>query len=341
MRLMPWALLLGMTGSLFAQDQAPTGTYLQTNLVSDQTGVATHTDPRLVNAWGIAFVGTGPWWVNSAGKGLSLIYSATGASGGSFTIPPAASEPTGIVSNTTTDFQVVAGHPALFLFCTTQGTIAGWYTGTSAVTKITTPNAAYTGLTIGTIAGKNYLFAANFANGTVDAFDAAFHPVTLPTGAYLDPAVPPGYAPFNVQNIAGAIYVTWAKVGPTGDDVPGPGLGYVDKFSASGTLLMHLQHGNWLNAPWGLVAAPASGFGPMSGHILVGNFGNGTIAGFNPTTGAVTGLMKNTAGGTLSIPGLWGIRFGNGVSAGPATSLFFAAGPAGETHGLFGTLTAH
>jgi len=167
---------------------------------------------------------------------------------------------------------------------------------------ITTPNALYTGLTIAQLNSKNFLYAANFANHSVDVFNASFQPISLGTGAFQNSMVPSGFAPFNVQNIGGAVYVTFAEVGPDGKSVAGAGLGYVDKFSAAGKLLMRLEHGNWINAPWGLVAAPATGFGPLSGQLLVGNFGSGAVLAFNPTTGVLTATMKNSSGKPLLIP---------------------------------------
>jgi uncharacterized protein (TIGR03118 family) len=320
-------------------------TYVQTNLVSNQSGVASHTDPNLINAWGIAFGGTtGPWWVNTNGTGLSVLYDGTGApypSTGQLivTIPPPAgstgpSTPTGIVFSGTTDFQ-----SAVFLFDTEDGTISSWTGGTSAVLKVTTPNAVYKGLTIAQLNGHNTLYAANFHNNRVDAFDTNFAPLALAAGAFKNPALPAGYAPFNVQNIGGMIWVTWAKQDSMQHDpVPGAGRGYVDEFTPDGTLVLSLDHGIWMNAPWGVVTAPASGFGELSGRLLVGQFGSGWIASFDPTSGQFKGFMRG-ASGLIAIDGLWGIRFGNGATGGPANALYFSAGPSSEANGLFGNLT--
>jgi len=331
---------------LMAQDAQNRNSYAQTNLVSDVSGLAAHTDPNLVNGWGIAFLGPGPWWVNTAGTGLSVLYDGNGnpyphSNQLIVTIPPPAgggpSVPTGIVSNSSADFQI-GGHASLFLFASARGTISGWYAGTSAQLAVTTPGAAYTGLTIGQIAGKNMLYVANFAGG-VDVFDSSFNPVSLAPGAFQDPMLPAGYAPFNVQSIGGSIFVMYAEVGPNGRAMPGPGLGYVDQYTPDGTLQLRLQHGSWMNAPWGIVMAPAFGFGPLSRHLLVGQFGGGQIAAFNPSTGAFTSLMNGANGQPVNISGLWGIRFGNGVLAGSGRALYFAAGINGEADGLFGTLT--
>jgi uncharacterized protein (TIGR03118 family) len=184
-----------------------------------------------------------------------------------------------------------------------------------------------------TLNGANVLLAANFRGGHVDAFDAAFNPINLPVGAFTDSKVPAGFAPFNVQNIGGTIFVTFAEQDSAKhDDVPGPGLGYVDQFSSNGTLMMRLEHGQWMNSPWAVTVAP-QGFGKLSGDLLVGNFGSGQIASFDPATGAFQGLMRGTRGKPITIDGLWGLMFGNGGNAGPTTTLFFAAGIQGETMG--------
>ncbi|PWU03147.1 MAG: TIGR03118 family protein [Terriglobia bacterium] len=345
---------------LAAQD-AGVNSYIQTNLVSDVSGLATHTDPNLINAWGIAFGGSGPWWVNAAETGLSLVYDGNGNpyppnSPLVVTIPPPAgggpSVPTGIVFNSTSDFPLASardrsapagstGTPALFLFASARGTISGWNTGTSAVLKVTTPGAVYLGLTLGQLNGQNVLYAANFvAGGTINAFDGNFNPISLPAGAFTDSMIPSDYAPFNVENIGGSIYVMFAEVGPNGDEVHGAGLGYVDKFGPDGTLQLRLQHGDWMNAPWGVAMAPSFGFGALSRRILVGQFGGGQIASFNARTGAFEGLMNGTNGSPVQIDGLWGIRFGNGGSAGSPRELFFAAGINDEADGLFGKLTS-
>jgi len=323
--------------------------YIQTNLVSDMIGLAAHTDPNLVNAWGIAASGGSPWWVNSAGKGLSILYDGTGTafpinSPLKVAIPPlGGSIPTGIVFNNTTDFPVDTGRPAAFLFSTINGTIAGWNPAVlpaTAVTKVTTPGAVYTGLTLGQVNGANVLYVANFAGGKVDVFDGNFMPLTLPAGAFQDPQVPANFAPFNVQNVGGSIFVTYAVPIP-GGEVKGPGLGFVDKFTSSGVLQLRLEHGDWMNAPWGVTMAPPSGFGVMSGRLLVGQFGGGQIASFDPQSGAFLGLIPDVNGSPVQIEGIWGIRFGNDANAGSSHELFFAAGIADEQHGLFGKLSVN
>jgi len=322
--------------------------YTQINLVSDVPGLAAHTDPNLVNAWGIARSATSPWWVNSAGKGLSLVYDATGApfpaaSPIRVTIPATNgfSVPTGIIFNPTSSFQIAPGLSAVFLFSNINGTISGWNPNvnpSTAVVKVNTPGAVYTGLTIGESRIGNTLYAANFATGNVDTFDGNFNPVTLSAGAFHDASVPAAFHPFNVMNVGGNIFVEYAQ--PEGDDeAKGPGLGFVDEFSPNGQLILRLENGPWMNAPWGVTMAPAT-FGSLGGQLLVGQFGSGQIAAFNPATGAFEGLLMGTDNAPIEIDGLWGIMFGNAGPNGLPNELYFAAGIDDEDHGLFGKLTA-
>jgi uncharacterized protein (TIGR03118 family) len=343
--------------------------YLQTNLVSNIPGVAATTDPNLVNSWGIARSQTSAWWVNDNGTGVATLYNGQGqpfpvATPLIVTIPlPAApgtatsSTPTGIVFNNFSGFDVTAGvasTSARFIFVTEDGTISAWNTGTAATRKVDNPTFAaglgpvYKGAALATTGTRNLLYAANFRNGRVDVFDSNFAPVTLPTtttGApFTVPAPhigpPAGYNPFNVMNIGGKLFVTYALLDTTTllDDVPGQGHGFVEVFNPDGSFVMSLQNGLWFNSPWGVALAPAD-FGKFSNMLLVGNFGSGQIAAFDPVTGTFMGLLRDTFGDPISIDGLWGLGFGNGGTAGPTNSLFFAAGPNGESDGLFGTLT--
>jgi len=199
--------------------------------------------------------------------------------------------------------------------------------------------AIYKGLALGQANGANYLYAANFGNSSVDVFDKAFQPVNLGAWAFRDRHLPKDYSPFNVQAIGDMIFVTFAQHMPgESDETAGPGRGFVDAFSTSGELLMRLQSGFWMNAPWGLALAPAD-FGKFSGMILVGQFGSGKIAAFDPVKGHFRGLMRGAHGRPIRIEGLWALSFGNGANAGPANSLYFTAGIDDEAHGLFGTLT--
>ena len=322
--------------------------YQQTNLVSDIPGLATTTDSNLVNSWGIAHSGGSPWWVADNGTGVSTLYNGAGqAQALVVTIPgiggPAT--PTGIVFNGSADFEVASGKPAAFIFVTEDGTISGWNPGVdlhNAIQKFPTSGSSggvYKGTTIASDGFANHLYVTNFHGRSVDVFDRTFTPVASPPGAFTDPELPAGYAPFNIQNINGTLYVTFAKHADEGEDeVHGPGLGFVDAFDAKGTLLMRLKSGRWFNAPWGITMAP-NDFGKFSNHLLVGNFGSGRIAAFNPNTGNFQGLLRGPIGMPIAIEGLWGIGFGNGANAGPTNTLFFAAGIDDENHGLFGTLT--
>jgi len=328
-------LMLGCFTGVFAQH------YQQTNLVSDIPGLAPVTDAHLVNPWGLVASATSPFWVADNGTGVATLYNGAGQiiplvvtvpppPGG---VPP--STPTGIVFNGSSDFGA-----ARFIFVTEDGTISGWSGGTSAVLKFTSPvKAVYKGATIAQNGGANFLYVANFFNASVDVFDSNYLPVTLPTGAFTDSLIPSGFAPFNVRNIDGKIFVTYAKQNDDKeDDVAGPGLGFVDIYNPNGDLELRLKSGHWLNAPWGVALAPA-GFGKDSGRLLVGQFGSGEIATYDLEQGNFHGLLRGDKGKPISIDGLWALRFGNGASAGPVTTLFFTAGIEDEAHGLFGTIT--
>ncbi|HEU5450881.1 MAG TPA: TIGR03118 family protein [Terriglobales bacterium] len=328
--------------------------YQQTNLVSDVPGLAAHPDDDLVNAWGLTRGPTTPWWVNDNGSGVSTLYNAAGVKNTAIrvTIPPPPgstdpSTPTGIAFNGSGSGFVVTANgksgSARFLFATEDGSISGWNpTVDAANSVITVPNfgaAIYKGLTIATNSnGATLLYAANFSQGRVDVFDSTWQPAST-TGGFVDAALPAGYAPFNVQEIGGAIYVSFAKVGDLPDEQHGKGLGFVDKFDTDGNLLMRFEHGPWLDAPWGLAIAPA-GFGQFSGDLLSGQFGSGRIAAYDPNSGEFVGFLHGPRG-PLVIDGLWALAFGGGnATSGPANTLFFTAGPNDEQHGLFGTLTA-
>jgi uncharacterized protein (TIGR03118 family) len=323
----------------------------QTNLVSDVPGRAQTTDPHLVNAWGITASPTSPFWVADNGTGVSTLYNGAGQPLSLVvTIPPPAggtppSAPTGVVFNGTADFVVSSGTgsgPARFIFATEDGTIAGWNPaadGTNAITKVdnSAAEAIYKGLALGSTATARFLYATNFHAGTVDVFDKNYAPVTLASGAFTDPSLPAGFAPFGIANIDGQLFVTYAKQdADREDDVAGKGNGFVDVFDTSGTLLRRFASGKPLNSPWGLAVAPAS-WGRAAGNLLVGNFGDGTINVFDFATGDSRGRLKGDHG-PVRIDGLWGLRFGTASTGGPST-LFFTAGPDDEQHGLFGSLT--
>jgi len=337
--------------------------FTQTNLVADVSGVAKTTDPKLVNAWGIAHTSTSPWWVSDNGTGVSTLYNGTGAKQGlTVTIPtPSAAtggKPTGMVaSSSTTAFLVNGtGTPAHFIFATEDGTVAAWNSGTSAVIKVdnstkpsATDGAVYKGLAMASVGGASYLYATNFRAGTVDVFDSSFHQVTPGSGAisgtFTDSGISHGYAPFGIQNINGNLFVTYAKQdSDKEDDASGPGRGVVDEFDPSGNLIQRVAAHGTLNSPWGLAVAPSS-FGQFGGDLLVGNFGDGRINAFRFPSGnshkfRFAGQLANSRRRPIKIDGLWGLGVGNDAMAGSSSTLFFAAGPGDESHGLFGTLTA-
>jgi uncharacterized protein (TIGR03118 family) len=338
--------------------------YTTTNLVSNIPGPAAVTDPNLQNAWGLVASPGSPWWISNNAGGTATLYNGAGTIVPLVvTIPnapsqPAPGSPTGVMFNgSATDFLLAPGKRAIFIFVTEDGTVSGWNPGvqpTTAVIKVDnsqTPDAkngaVYKGATIAEIDGKRFILAANFRSGRVDVFDTNFKQVRLSGGdegddnaAFADERVREGFAPFNVQAIGPNIYVTYAKQdAPRHDPVGGAGFGFVDVFNTHGRLVQRLQHGDWLNAPWGVVLTPGN-FGEFSHTILVGQFRGGTIAAYNAVTGRFMGNVLNPDGTTFTSSGLWALQFGAGnANSGPATTLFFTAGPDGEVNGLFGTLT--
>src|SRR5438094_634896 len=322
--------------------RADLNNYVQTNLVSDIPGLAANTDPNLVNPWGIAFGPTSPFWISDNHTGLSTVYRGSGEIVPLVvTIPPPGgspagtqASPTGAVFNGSADF-----NGDLFLFATEDGTIAGWNGGTSAIREVDNSGASavYKGIAI----AGDLLYATNFSAGTIDVFNSSFGLTTVP-GGFVDPTLPAGFAPFNIENIGGQLFVTYAKQDSAKhDDVAGDGNGFIDVFDTSGVLLRRFASQGPLNSPWGMAVAP-SNFGAFSNTLLVGNFGNGRINAFNLSTGAFVGQMLEPGGRTLTIQGLWGLTFGNGGSAGSRDRLYFTAGiPGGgevEDHGQFGEI---
>ena len=235
-----------------------------------------------------------------------------------------------------------ASGPSLFVFATEDGTIAGWSPAANATSAIiaadnSAEGAVYKGLAIAT-GPQARLFAANFRENSIDVFDASFQRIVKPPGSFSDPTIPDGFAPFNVANLNGKLYVTYAKQnGAKHDDVAGAANGDVDVYDLNGKLLSRLISGGVLNSPWGLALARA-GFGKFGNDLLVGNFGDGRINAFDPVSGKVLGSLTGQHGKTLAIEGLWGLVFGNGQNTGDPNTLFFAAGIGGEKHGLFGSL---
>ena len=324
--------------------------YHQANLVSDQPGVALIQDSNLVNPWGITRTGTSPFWVANNVTGTSTLYSGD-VNGSPFVksslvvfIPDGL--PTGTVSNASNDFVVTSGTasgPSRFLFASQTGIISGWNPNVPPPSPSThaqiggAADAVYTGLAIGQVDGANFLYAADLEHGRIDVYDKAFHVVSL-DGSFTDPNIPNSYSPFNIQNLGGKLYVTYAQQShKEPDEETDRGSGFVDVFDTSGHLLQRLILGNHLNAPWGMALAPAN-FGPFSNALLVGNFGDGHIQAFDPESGKFLGRLRDEGGKPIVIDGLWGIMFGNGAQGGDTNALYFASGPDGETHGLFGSL---
>ena len=330
--------------------------YAQTNLVSNIAGLATITDPLLVNPWGLSRSPTSPFWTSNQGTNTSTLYAITGSTNvtqvlgvnanGFVGIPTTAAGPqgpTGQVANTNTaSFQLTPGNAstsARFIFADLNGTISGWAGGLTSTIQVTTPGAVYTGLAINSAGTR--LYAADSAGGRVNVFDSSFAPVSLP-GSFIDPNLPAGFVPFNVQNIAGKIYVTYAPAGLAAQRAAAPGAGFVSVFDDNGAFQQRLISGSQLAAPWALALAPAT-FGEFGGDLLVGNFSfaDSVINAFDAVTGAFEGSIPINVGAGNTPGGLWGIMFGSGAgNGGDANTLYFVDGINGEAAGLFGAVAA-
>lgn len=321
---------------------AASNTFRETDLVSDIEGRARFTDPHLVNPWGISSGPATPFWVSDADSGVSTLY---GTNGNPLplvvAIPPAGSgAPTGQVFNGGSAF-----NGDRFIFATEGGAIAGWRGALGTTAEILADNssagASYKGIALATVGSDSYLYAADFGNARIEVLPSSGAPAL--SGAFVDPLLPIGYAPFNIQNLAGQLYVTYAKQGPSGDDEAGPGNGFVSIFDLNGNLVKRLASGGALNSPWGLALAPG-GFGDFGGNLLVGNFGDGTINAYDVESGSFIDSLRGGDGNPLMIEGLWGLKFGNGGAGGDLDKLYFAAGISGgeeiEAHGLFGSIAA-
>jgi uncharacterized protein (TIGR03118 family) len=326
------------------------GAFHQTNLVSDLPGMAAVTDPNLVNPWGISAGPATPMWVSDNNAGVTTLYNGTGTPLSLVVKIPQPNgvdggTPTGTVFNGSADFM-----GDRFLFATEDGTIVGWNPAVNLLRGTVRRDrsavglgAVYKGLAIANNGAGNHIYAANFRFGTIEVFDANYNLVSL-SGSFSDPMIPANFAPFNIQELGGGLYVTYAMQKPDKhDDQAGAGFGFVDVFDLNGHLLRRLiKHGR-LNSPWGLALAPEN-FGPFSEALLVGNFGDGRINAYNPHSGRFIGALRTEAGAPIQIDGLWGIRFGNGSMGGgaraPKNTLYFAAGIGEEQHGLFGAITS-
>lgn len=319
--------------------------YRQINLVSDISGVGQVQDTNLVNGWGISYHPTFPFWISDNGTGRTTLYSVTNDASGAphaATVPlvvsiPGDGTPTGQVINDSSAF-----NSDIFLFVSEDGTISGWRPdlGNAAEVLATRPDAVYKGVTLATVGTNTFLLAANFREGTIDVYDGNSSLV----GQYSDSSAPSGYAPFNVQNLNGVIFVTFARQDDAKkDDVPGRGRGLIDVFYVDSGEFDRFAAGSRaggriseMNSPWGLALAPST-FGSHAGQLLVGNFGSGTIMTFD-TDGEFRGLLKGTEECPVTIDGLWGLTFGASGASGVAEDLYFTAGPNGESHGLFGVI---
>jgi uncharacterized protein (TIGR03118 family) len=329
----------------------------QVNLASDIPGLAPVTDPDLKNPWGISLSPTSPLWISNQGTDSSTLYSlapgsstATKSTAVRVTLPDSVAGPSGQVANAGTGFVLSNGTvsaPAAFIFATLDGHIEAWSPKVDPLIgntedKVTVPGAGYTGLAIATTKQGDRLFAADFAKGTVDVFDSAFHQVKTAPWQFRDARLPRGYLPFNTQALNGDIFVTYDKADPaTGREAVGPGLGIVDEFSTDGHLISRIASGGQLNAPWGLAIAPSS-WGSAAGSLLVGNFGDGRIS-IIAKDGRhyahhVAGQVRDTATGKpFAEPGLWALLPGTAATGG-TNALWFTAGINHEQDGLLGVL---
>jgi uncharacterized protein (TIGR03118 family) len=291
--------------------------------------------------------------LGSDGTPTGTVFNGDGGATGGFKLKGVLTNPNGTTS-------------AIFLFVTEDGTIVGWNpnvnpqgfdptkagtygiiavdnSGSGAVYKGMTFAKSATPIFTGDAASTSVIYVANFHSGKIEVYDRNFGAVTLSAGAFSDPDLPKGYAPFNVEVLGGKVYVTYAKQdADKADDVAGPGHGFVDVFNLDGTPGLpggteRLASRGTLNSPWGLALAPSS-FGDLAGDLLVGNFGDGRINVFNPTTGAFLGQLKDPDGETIQIDGLWALKVGNGGNGGATDTVYFTAGLFDETHGLFGSL---
>ncbi len=318
-----------------------------TNLVSDGSVPAVTIDPNLVNAWGISLSPTGPFWIANNGTGTSTLYDGDGVPqppGNPLvvSIPPADSAPTGTAFYGGNGFVVSEGPkkgPSRFLFVTEDGVISGWSPGvdfTNAITAIdnSASGASYKGCAMAKLGQDDALFATNFAARRVEVYDHKFRLVRT----FTDPRVPSDFSPFGIANVRGFLVVTFAKRDPdTGDDIHGPGNGFVDLFRPNGVLVRRLVSHGVLNSPWGIALAPSDAFGKFHGALLIGNFGDGTINAFRFGNGAYLGTLSDENDEPIVIDGLWGLSFGNGVMS-DEDDLYFTAGPDDEQHGLFGEI---
>ncbi|EEA02435.1 NHL repeat containing protein [Burkholderia sp. H160] len=320
-----------------------------TALVSDGAFPAAHADVNLKNPWGVAFNPQGFVWVADNGTNVATLYDGNGVPQSLVvTIPDGkngSASPTGIVFNSTQSFTVTENGKsgvAAFIFAGEGGTITAWAPAVATTTAFVmyddgAGGAVYKGLALAAMNGNNFLYACDFHNNKIDVFDSTFTKVAMP-GTFTDPALPAGFAPFGIRAIGSNLFVTYAMQNAAKhDDVAGAGLGIVDIYDTAGNLKQRFATGAPLNAPWGIAQAPAN-FGSMSGAILIGNFGDGTINAFNASSGQSMGPLTGPSGSAIVEPGLWAIVFGNDMSNQPSNTLFFTAGPNAEADGVYGRI---
>ena len=321
--------------------------YVQQNLVSDVAGMAVTTDPNLVNPWGMVQTATSPFWVSNHDKGNTTLYNGAGTPTALVVTIPAASAsgtgvPTGQIAGNGTNWLLPApnGKAASFIFATEDGTISAWNGSAGTTAAIVVNNsqskAVYTGIASNPT-GTPMIYAANFSSGNIDVFDASFNPTTV-SGGFKDPNLTSGFAPYNIWNLGGKLYVAYAQL--SSDHIhssPGAGSGFVDVFDTNGNMLQRIVSNGALNAPWGMAIAPAN-WGAFGGALLVGNFGDGKINAFNLSTGAMLGTLQNASGAIVNT-GLWALVFGNGKTA-DTNTLYITANitPGGVSHGLFAAI---
>jgi uncharacterized protein (TIGR03118 family) len=311
--------------------------YKRIKLVTNLATGAKHSDPQLVNAWGLAYAPGSPIWVSDEGTGLSTLYNALGVKQSLVVTIPTANgsgvgTPTGMVFNGSTEFKIMTW-TSVFMFATLDGTISGWsqFSPNNALIGVKKAGAVYTGLAITNHPSGNHIYAADSVNKHVDIYDGSFKFVK----SFTDPNLPSNFAPYGIQDINSQVYVAFA-------DMAGGTGGFIDIFGEDGSFVKTLVHGAPLNQPWGIAVAP-SNFGALSNTLLIGNkvAKASTINGFDLNTGAFVGTIKNKLGNPIKIDELWGIEFGGGGGSGSngnTNQLFFTAGPNGYINGLFGVI---
>lgn len=321
-----------------------TNDFQQVNLVANNSNYGAVTvDPTLLNAWGITFAPSGPAWISANGSGLSPIYNASGAIlRPAVTIPTnnavTGGAPTGTVFNGTTGFRLSNGNAARFIFVGEDGVISGWNSGNAAEVAKSNMGAVYKGVALATDGGVPFLYVANFIGKKIEVYDTLWNKVNK---GFWDPNIPSDYAPFNVRNINGEIYVLYAKLDEGIDEAHGPGTGIIDIYNPGGSLVKRFISHGALNAPWGITAVPSSFLTTTVNAgtiILVGNFGDGRINAYDGN-GQLIGPLRSE-GKPIVIDGLWALSFApvTATSVNPDW-LFFSAGPKDEADGLFGYIT--